>query len=213
MALTFPLSAASFADIMRVRQADFWLDVGQEYSGQGNGVIRGKDLRPALWKANITTRPMSISEAMDYQAMVESLDGSINTFYCYNPLRPNAKVGSFVDTSCQINSLGGDGKSLSLKGLPASQALNRGDLFHFDYTSGVTCRALHRVVESITANGSGVTGTFEVRPAIRTGAAVNNNVRFNKAAALMCLVPGTFQPANADLQTVQFSFSAQQVPF
>jgi hypothetical protein len=63
-------------------------------------------------------------------------------------------------------------------------------MFAFDYTATTTRRALHRIITStVTANGSGVTPEFEVRPPFRAGAAVNASVNLKRPAAEFCLTP------------------------
>ena len=74
-------------------------------------------------------------------------------------------------------------------GLPAGYVLTRGDYLAFT-CSGV--RALHRIVtNTVSANGAGTTGTFEVTPRIRAGASVGLAVTLVKAACKAVLVPGS----------------------
>lgn len=59
-------------------------------------------------------------------------------------------------------------RELSLSGLPARYILSRGDLLSFVYAGR---HALHEVLDDVSASATGVTGLFEVHPAVRTGAA------------------------------------------
>jgi tRNA pseudouridine(38-40) synthase len=99
-----------------------------------------------------------------------------------------------------------------LGGLPAGYTLRRGDMLHFDYGSGPTRRALHRIVEDATANGSGSTPFFEVRPYLKTGTATGAVVTLIKPAAKMMLEPGSFDPGTeARVHTAGMSFTAIEV--
>lgn len=186
----------------RLASIRFDLSYGQQTSGQAGGQIRVANIRAPLWSMKVSAPVVYREEAQAIKALIGSLYGSVGTFYGWDTDRPyplldptGAIVGS---NSVQINSLGSDGISLSLKGLPNGYVLTRGDYVGFTYSS--TKRALHQVVAaSVVANSSGVTGEFEVHPAIRQGAAVNNPVSLAKPAAEFRLVPGSYNPETVGL--------------
>ena len=92
------------------------------------------------------------------------------------------------------------------------QRLKRGDLLHFDYASNPTRRALHRMVENATANASGVTGSFGIRPFVRAGTTTGLAVTLIKPAAKMIVEPGSFDPGTAGRAFVTgMSFRAIEV--
>ncbi len=140
----------------------------QELSTQASGVVRGKDLGPALWMGDFTTIALHNSRASEFEAMLDSLDGVIHSFEASDLRKryPTAyPTGAFIDSGV-LNSVNVNNKALSLRGVPAGYVVSPGDYLSFDYSGS---RALHRTVEGATANGSGLTTEFEVRPHIRAG--------------------------------------------
>lgn len=209
MALSFPLSIAGFQDTLRLKSVVFYLPPNnQATSGQGSGVTLSKDLAPSLWMASCQTTPLNMDASVDAQALLEQLDGGINTFLLYDAKRPFPKSGTFSDTNVKINSVGSDGFSLSLKGLPAGKVITRGDMLSYQYGSN-SSYALHKCQETVTANGSGVTPEFRVTYAPRPGIAVDQVVKMIKPVGEFYLL-GSFAPSNDDALHFSYSFTAQQ---
>lgn len=210
MAITYPLSTTAFIGLLRVQAITPYLQFQQEIAPQASGGVIAKDLGPALWMADIQTVSLKRTLLDEIQAAIESMQGSIGTFYCYATSRwyPKSDIGGAIlgASAVKINSVP-DNVSLSLKGLPAAYVISRGDLFHFDY--GSTTRAFHRVLETVTANGSGVTSAFAVSPHIRAGAASDQAVTLIKPQVLMRIVPGSYSVSAGLLSQIQFK--AQQV--
>lgn len=213
MALSFPLSLASFADKIGVQSVEWKLQDSRELSGMGSGQVLQADLGPSLWTADITLRPWRTNAVREIEALINAVIRSKGSFYLYDPRKcvpasdPNATI--LGSSTVQINSLP-DNKSLSLKGLPANYVITAGDYLSFNYGSSPTRRALHEAAETITANGSGVTAAFEVSPFIRTGAATDAAVTLQKAAGMFILVPGSLKVQMANAAFTVLSFSAVQ---
>lgn len=217
MALTFPRT-----DMQSVRiaiQKPFQLLSRQELSREASGVTRGKDLGPSLWFTDLTTTLMNNDELIEYLARINSLDGLVNTFELYEKRRPypkNYPAGNFNDTGVLFDISGSNLNEIRLDALPANFAMSVGDFFAFDWSDGEnTYRALHQVVEAVTANGSGLTGFFEVRPEIRgvefvDGASPPVAVTFKKPAGQFLLMPGSVQTNEAGPFNSSVSFSALQ---
>ncbi len=212
MSVSFPLTG--LIDALKPVQAAFWQDFGQETSGQGSGVVLAKDLRPDLWHAKFTSMAMNHAQIMQVMAQISALRGSMFTFYAYNPMAAYPQsdpTGSVLGSAAvKINSLGGDNISLSLKGLPASYKLKAGDMLSFDYGSP-SSRALHQLVENATANGAGVTPSFQVSSYIRTGAATDLAVTLIKPSCEMMMVPGSVNVSSVSRMKSQISFECIQV--
>lgn len=193
---------------------NFRLDYGQETSGQAGGQVRVKDLRSPLWMMDVDCSTLSLQQLRIVRARVGALGGSGSSFYAYDKAAryPATDPGGLIvgSSAVLINSLGGDGASLSLKGLPPGYVLTEGDLLAFTFSS--TRRALHMIdaVAGAVANGSGVTPEFHVSPPIRQGAAVNNPVNLKMPAAEMRIVPGSLSQ-NASGMIGTYSFKAVQV--
>lgn len=207
MAVSFPRT-----DLFTTRaftQQSFDLASRQELSVSAGGGVIGKDLGEALWMAEWTTAPEEFDDAVTFEAMLRSLDGVIGTFTAYDLRRPYPKLysdGSFTDSG-QINAIESN-KALSLKSLPANFALSVGDYLAFTYNT--TERALHQVVEAVTANGSGLTAAFEVRPHIRAGAAANAAVTLKKPSAIFGLQVNGMTSSMQDAMFGIMTFKAVQ---
>lgn len=191
MSLTFPradiMSFCAFAP----GAAPLRLVSRQELSSrEASGKTYAKDFGPALWIGSWTTVLLTNEDAIAFEAMLYSLDGAINLFEGRDLRKPYPRFypdGVFNDTG-KINSIGANNKSLSLKSLPASFKLAVGDFLSFDVG---THRALHQVMEAVTANGSGLTTEFEIRPHIWPGTATNTSVILKQPAALFSINPGS----------------------
>lgn len=215
MALTFPAPVSYIADLLRVPRRTFRLEVQQELSGIGNGDILAAQLAPTRWIADIQTVPMQRSAARILQSRLEALDGSIHSFYLYDPWKcvPAADPGGAIlgASTPAIRTIGSDNKSFSLKGLPIGYVISEGDHIAFDYGSNPTRRALHRVMETQVATAGGNTVLFEVRPHLRPGIAIDLPVTLIKPAAKMVLVPGSLS-VQGDGGMTTISFQAVQRP-
>lgn len=216
MALIFPLSLADFADKLKITTVRWWLQEYQETSMTGGGEFLVADLGPRLWKGSVTLAPMYHDEAAEVQALIESLDGSLNAFLLCDPRKRYPKgdpKGSLVASSSPvISALPSSNKELSITGLPAGYALSSGDMFSFTYGANPVRRALHRIVNTVTANGSGVASGIEVRPHFRPGVATGVALTFRKPTAKVRIIPGSFEPGTAGaVHTEGMKFDVQQV--
>lgn len=213
MAVLFPLGTSIFFDLLKLQDSALQIVPQQESSQLGRGDYLTKDLGPSLWRGAFTTIAVPNDEAEDIQALIESLRGGTNSFYAYNVRRPFPKAdptGSIIGSNTvQINAIGSDRRSLQLKGLTAGYVLTRGDCIDFDYGLARS-RAYHRVLETVTADGAGVSPSFDVEPAVRAGAAVNDIVHLKKPSVQMCMVPGSFRISSQNIFTL-FAFDAFQV--
>lgn len=207
MTITFPRT-----DILTsVRYTDQQLQLvsRQETSTQASGVVRGKDFGSALWQATYTTVPLLLRDALAFEAALNSLDGVINVFEA-GDLRaryPRAyPAGVFSDTGV-LNSVNANNKALSLKSLPPGFILSAGDYLAFNYG---TSRALHQIVESVTADIGGNTTEFEVRPHIRPGFALNSAVILKNPNGQFTLLPNSVSSALNSKVTCVVTFKAIQ---
>ncbi|MCV3738384.1 hypothetical protein OCK02_19440 [Rhizobium sp. TRM96647] len=216
MALSHPLNASEFANKLRIQTVRWWLQEYQESSMTGGGDFLVADLAPRLWRADVTLIRMSHDDAAEVQALIESLDGSINAFNLYDPRNryPRADPnGTMIAGSTPIiSSLSSNNKVLEISDLPAGYKLSGGDMFFFPYGSGTQRLALHRIVSPVTANGAGVASGVEVRPHFRPGVATGIALDFTSPVARMRIVPGSFEPGTARRNITEgMSFQAQQV--
>ena len=200
MTIAFPLARTAFADLLPIASFKWHLPPLVESSGTALGQVITNEIAPRRWRAEAEIGRMKHAEAAEILALFDAI-GPNGTFYLHNPAQPgprdDPKGVVLGASSVTIDTIGGDNKSLRLAGLPAGYTLKRGDLLHFDYASNPTRRALHRMVENATANASGVTGSFEIRPFVRAGTTTGLAVTLIKPAAKMIVEPGSFDPGTA----------------
>lgn len=212
MAYTFPLAVATFADVLKVAKVSFRLRDNQEISGLGSGDILAAQLTPRNWIADVTLAKLTHNQAKQIQAMIEALDGSINTFLLTNTLAlypQSDPTGAILGANTVVIASLPSAKSMTLSGLPAGYVLTLGDMLSYTYSS--TRRALLRISETVTANGSGITPAFEVRPWIPTGTATSTAVTLKKPAGKFIMVPNTFDVGSDDnYVTTSIKFTAME---
>ncbi|MFN6950988.1 MAG: hypothetical protein ACK4NE_00130 [Albidovulum sp.] len=216
MAITYPIDLLTEFP----GWASLSLTYGDETSGQAGGQVRVKRLRSPLWMMQAQTKRLKPSEFRAWMAKIESLENGYKTFLGYDfsgkfpILYPNGTWptgGSFLGTEAAIHTVSSL-ISLRLKQLPAAYVVSVGDFVAFtDGGSPIGSYSLHQAVETVTADGSGVTSAFEVRPPIRQGAAPDQPVSVKAASCLMAIVPGSVSaPVGLD-GWGSISFNAMQV--
>ena len=204
MSLTYPLDILSDFP----GWATLSLSHGDETSGQAGGQVRVKNIRGPLWTMRAETKRLMPSVFRAWKARLESLENGKKTFLGYDmsacyPIRyPNGTWptgNAFDGVSASVMSLPSS-IALSLDGLPAAYQASVGDYLQFwTVDSPEQMAGLHQVVEPATANGSGETPVFEVRPPLRQGVEVGSRVAVKRPAAIMMLVPGSLStPAALD---------------
>lgn len=203
MAISFPLD---FLPDWPGWSTQFDLAWRKEFSRQGNGATRKKDLGTPLWRAKYQTRDLFLPSQLDYwRAVLNSMDGGEKTFRGYQIARtypilyPNGSwpTGvSFDGESATVHTVGVNNKSLRIDLLPAGYTISVGDFLSIEYGSP-TKYFLCQAIESATADGSGITPTFEVRPHLPVGLAVDGIVRVKRPFCLMTVDAETLSiPAN-----------------
>ncbi|MEY9358947.1 hypothetical protein ABH994_001668 [Bradyrhizobium yuanmingense] len=182
----------------------------QEQSRLSIGTTIGKDLGPALWFASYTTEELHNDVMVDYQAVLASLDGIVNSFEAWDLRRPAPRLypGGVGANDGVLAAVNANNKALALTGLVAGQVISRGDYLSFDYSGG---RALHQAMETVTANGSGVTAQFEVRPHLRAGWTLSIAVNLKAPRGIFTLLPSSVTPTQTRGKFGRLSFKAAQV--
>jgi hypothetical protein len=196
MALTYPLSIATFADILLVRRSTFHLPEQVQMDRTAGGEQLTADMGERLWQGEIELGTLLRTETGRIEVLVDLLRPAGRSFMLYDHRRAYPLLdptGSILGASTPtILALGGDPRELSLAGLPAGYTLSAGDYLAFSYGTTPVRFALHRVVpQTVVANGSGQTAVFEVTPAIRPGAAAGAAVTLKKPACKAVLIAGS----------------------
>lgn len=207
MALSFPLT--DILSFLPIADQTFPLVSRQELSRQASGVTLAKELGSAIWAPTFSTDIVDNDDAVAYEAKLNSLDGAINPFTAGDMRRlyPRSHpTGVFGDTGI-LHSVNANNKALSISGLDAGFVLSIGDYLAFTYGSS---RALHQVVEAVTANGSGLTTEFEVRPHIRPGWSLSAAITLKQPKGYFTLVPGSVSSKVSGPINSVISFQAVQ---
>lgn len=186
---------------------------------RGGGAV-SIDYAPSRWSTTIKSAAAwdAGREIIDpIRAFVDRLQGGVQRVYMWDWMRayprsypdgfaalPRAGGGSF-DGTANVTAL--TASTIALSTLPASFALKAGDMVGL--VEGEK-RGLYRIVEDVTANGSGV-ATVTVEPKVEltlfTDAATAN---FDKPVCVMTLTEEADPSRDGRFETVQFTLV--QVP-
>ncbi len=206
MAIAYPITNIISNKVLTNR---FALIPRQSISRTAGGAALAYDFGVAIWSASYETVKMSWDDCVDFQASLHAIEGAAGTFYARDTRRtfPRAyPTGAFVDSG-SILSLNADGKSLAFTGLPASFIINRGDYFQVTVAGAPR---LYQMMESVTANGSGVTAEKTAEPHFDPATTTGTAVVFANPACVMRLEPGSIQFNDQGRAIGTVSFSAIQ---
>lgn len=209
MAITFPRANVLSAVKFSADGYSFALQYRQEQSRAASGITYVKDFGDPLWRMRATTVPLAVNDALDYEALLETLGGGLQQFLGWDLRRAfprSAPTGSFSDTA-SVSSLNFSNGTVAIKGLPAGFVVSRGD-----YLSVVVNDrpALLQASETVTASGSGITSSFVVSPGLPVGISVNDPIRFKRASTIMTIIPGSIQKQQVDSVLSSVSFEAME---
>ena len=212
MTLSFPLALADLADLLPIA-AVAWNEARQDAtSALGSGEWLTHELGPPLHEAEVRTARMPHDRAEQLRARLRALGGGAH-FYLSNPtmLYPQADPGGTIlgSASVVIGSINANRRGLTLSGLPAGYVITMGDYLHVDYGTP-SRRALLQAAEGATANGSGVTPEFDVRPQLRPGISSGLAVMLKKPAAKVKIVPGSLRIETVTTLLSQLRLTARQ---
>ncbi len=188
---------------------EFRLNYRQEQSRSAGGVTFVKDFGSPLWSLKATTAALRLDDALDYEALLETLEGGVQPFMAYDLRRPYPRQhsdGVFSDTGV-ISTVGANNKSIAVSGVDPGFQVSRGDYLTIDIAGE---KKLHQVSETRTANAGGVLALFEVRPHLWPGTLVGQLVRFKKPSIPMTMLPGSIVKTPLGGLHTSISFSAMQ---
>jgi len=217
MTISFPRDLPEFSGRLLFSQADFDPFYQQTMSPSRGGQVQVANLGPDLWSMSFATDPISYQTGLEYMAWIQSLRGGARLFKAWHPLRrypyayPNGFAaltragGGAFDGTCTLNAIATERDTITLTTLPASFQFNIGDMVSFPMLSGAT-RALVRVLEAATANGSGV-ATLAIEPTIPLAATTGVTATLVKPWCLAVIdaksIKGPMRPGM--FQSVSFS--------
>ncbi len=199
MALTFPLSLATFFNGLQIGQGAVYLPSAVEQNQSGDGELFTANLGPRLWKGSASILKRVHQQAASAEALLSILRQAGGSFFAAD-IRQNGPAadptGAILGASSPvISTLNANTRDIRLSGLPAGYVLSRGDYLSFAYGSSPVRYAYHQIAVGSVANGSGVTGDIEVTPNIRPGAVVSTAVVLVRPYFKAQIIPDSYQPA------------------
>lgn len=207
MSITYPLSFSTDWPIMTT---SFTLRYRQFFSRNGDGKLNAVDLGYPVWVGSFQTAIMSHAECVEFEALLNSLGGAQQMMLIGDSRReyPAAYPTGAPDPFGAVATINVDGVQLSLSGLAAGQIITRGDYLSMLFGGR---RYLLQAVETVTADGSGVTGDFQTSPPPPAGLTVGEVIALNRPTCRMRLEPGSVSFSDNMDGTGTVSFSGVQV--
>ena len=209
MALSFPLSAAAFMDILEVETATLLPMWNQETSENGAALLVA-DLGPAKWSAELTTVSLPHDDAEAIMALIDSLGGGLRTFYLYDTRRFGPREdpdGTIYGASTPEVDAVADSYNLSIAGLPAGYQIKHGDRLSIAYGYRTY---LGKFTEDGTADGSGDLASIGVAPPLPAGVTSGDDVSLVKSQGLFKMVPNSAYPSSVTTVHQKITFKAKQ---
>jgi len=215
MTITFPRAMPSRGII----DVEFELEHQETVAAEQGGRLISIGLGLARWSMRVRTATMDMSRLGEWRAFLASLQGAGKTFVALDTARrypvsypagftglTRAGGGSFdgTATSWSVNT---NRDEITLNGLPASFALRPGDMVELHWSSRAK-RTLHRCLETVTANGSGV-ATIQVEPAV-PAFVPSATATLAEPGCIMRLKPGSASAASNLHRSGSVSFEAIQ---
>jgi hypothetical protein len=209
MTLADPLPQASFADLLRVQDANFVQNWQQQRSATGGGESRYADRAPSLWKGDLTTIAMPLADGEGLMALINSRAGGIKTVLLHNYRLPYpssdpdaAIIGATVPKLGTIT----DRLHVAFTGFPPGYVLPLGTFFGLVFDT--SRYYLGQLVEARTANGSGAVASVEIWPPLPASVSGTPDVSVKKPPIKARIVPGSAFPSKVGptLTTIQLSF-------
>jgi len=203
-----PVSAKVF-DLMRI----------QNVSPVNGGFFQTVDRITPLWTAKYQTPSLYPARDQAFQAFLDGLQGSVNTFLGFDPRRPKPYAyASFAygvkpweqsSNSTQIYSASNSASTITIHGLANGAVLTPGDYVSWFNSSANNIWYLHRITVGATAASNSATVTVQPPP-IDISAGGANFARLERACAEMKIIGGIQKSDKVEDIGPTYSFSAVQ---
>lgn len=217
MALVYPLSLAEFLDQLGIYETEFDLTEALTMNEDGGGELLPSSNGPRLWEGRVTVITDTHDEADRMVARIETLRDGTGSFMVTPTTRPAPIAdpgGTILGASApEITAIGADMRSLSVGGLPAGYTLSQGDMLSFIYLSSPARYAMHRVVQTVSADGAGAIGGngLILSSPMRPGVIIGTELRLIRPILKARYLPGSFtRPRARRGATYGFSFGWRQ---
>lgn len=193
----------------RWRKARFSLLHRQELSRQASGVMQGKSLGAALWRAEFESARLPRVEAEALEADFDTLSGVVGSFLAHTAERPRPVSIKGAANGVSVAGIGSTEPTLSLSGLAPGAELSRGDFLSI--LTQIGGRELVRLAEGGVADGIGLTPALRIAPLVRPSVAVGDAVTLINPMIELRLEPESLSVEAIDKLFARVSFKAVQV--
>jgi hypothetical protein len=215
MALSFPLSLANVFNGLAKVETRFFLGEATSVTETQGGEILLAAYGARLWQGSITVRGNAYSNLDLLMVRVALLQQAGASFTVTQSARSGPQAdpdGTLLGASTPtITSVAANNQDLTIAGLPVGYVLSQGDLLGFQYLTSPVRRALHQVVTTQAANGSGAISSVQVMPPLRAGFAAPITIDLVNPVCKAVIVPGSFKdPATSRAVKTTFSFDWRQ---
>lgn len=202
MAISFPVSLNNFFHKLAVTSASPDLPESMEVEEDGWGSLITTDLGERLWEMDVTLAPGYYRDVEAQKAKLHVLRQAgrpLLVFPLPNYFPANDPDGTILASSTpQLHSVSANMRDIRLSGMPGGFVLKAGDFLSFQYGSNPVRYAFHQIVtDSVSTNGTGTTGLFEVVPNIRNGYATGSEVQLLYPMFKALILPGSTNPGKS----------------
>ena len=177
---------------------------------RSNAIVQARALGPMLWRASYRTFPDRLHVAEAFEATMQALRGSIDTFYGHTArrCRPLHFSGGGLP-NLVVHSIRSDRRAIRINNLPAGLDLARGDFLSITNDQGG--RELLRLTTAGSVSSTGLSAWVDVVPNIRVSVKVGQEVRMVNPVAELRLDPDTLDLVEKAPGAWCVVFSATQV--
>lgn len=216
MSITYPLAAAEFWEQLRFADRPvFMAQHNRKQSVSGGGEIMSSVLGRPKWSVAVTLEGGRHNRNLIQEAdlmHIGSRDGTILAYDIRRPYPENDFDGWKLNgRTVTIAAKGVDNRSMSLTGVHPQFIVTKGDKMSVEYGTGKVF--LFEAMETVQANDSGLTPSFEIWPYMPPTLTVSSVVTMRKACGKFKLVSGSvrFNGGMGDMAS-GFGFSLISVP-
>jgi hypothetical protein len=135
----------SFLEGLDISSGGLFQKFRQEYSRDQNGQVYAKDLGDPIWTAKYTTTKMLLGEAIDLEAKLLGLNGSLGVIRLFDVRRPKPKnsTSSSDFTTVNIQTINANRKSFVIDPASTFTDLSVGDFIQINQSS---IRFLYKII-------------------------------------------------------------------
>jgi hypothetical protein len=211
MALSYPLSLASFMDLLPVQNVDMRLTEGTVGSRRADGEIVRTGIASRLWEATVTVDRLPYRTAERFLSTVRTLEDARGSFI-FSPPHADRPAAMATAPNGAIQSVNANRRAVAFGSLAPGYVLSPGDFWSCTTGTGDGLRYhMYQLTEGATANGSGVTVQLDVTPDLHPAITTALEVVFLKPRFKAVLMPGALSGATIrHVLAEPFSFTLRQ---